>query len=374
MKSVLFVDDEPRILEGIDNLLFDLDEDWDVHTADSGRKALELLSARRFDVLVTDMRMPGMDGPALLSVVRELYPDIALFVLSGHADKEALLSTLGSVHRFLAKPCDGLHLIKTLQDTAGFLDEVSSGVKRNIGRATRLPAASSFSMVGCRTSRAELVRKVESDAAAAIRVLRAADLFLKSDAATTNISMAIDRLGEEFTHLILCSMVPPSTFDGIKQDIIDELHAHGRLVAECARAIAGDAEWKETAYMTGLVHDIAHLVSYSIDPKSFSESPLVNSHNDSHASMGATVLGLWGFRKEVTDVVANHHNLKMACESYPSLMGSVVLAECLSFSVIENSPCEAQKYLPSEILSPLRSKVEAVIERIQNESSQNPVH
>lgn len=373
MKSVLFVDDEPRILQGIENLLFDLYEDWDVHTADSGEGALALLGSRPFDVMVTDMRMPGMDGPALLAQVRQQFPDVALFVLSGHADKDALLSTLGAVHRFLAKPCDGPHLIETLQNTSGFLEHVSSGVKRNIGRATRLPNASTFSMVGCGFSRAELVKKVESDAAAALLVLRAADLFLKSDAATTNIGVAIDRLGEEFTHSILCSMDPLSTFEAIDQKIVDELHVHLRLIAECARAIAGDAGWKETAYITGLVHDIAHLVSYSIDPQSFTQSPLMQSDHDSHASLGATVLGLWGFRQEVIDVVAHHHDLELACASYPSVMSSVVLAECLAFSVIENKPCGAEKYLSAETLSPLRAKVEAVIERLKDESNQNPM-
>ncbi len=370
MKRVLFVDDEPRILQGIENLLFDLYEDWEVFTADNGLDALLLLRQHRFDVLVTDMRMPGMDGPALLVQVRAQFPDVALFVLSGHADKDALLSTLGAVHRFLAKPCDGPHLIETLQNTSGFLEQVSSGVKRNIGRATRLPNASTFTMVGCGTGRAELVQKVESDAAAALLVLRAADLFLKSDAGTTDIGVAIDRLGGDFTHSVLSSMDPPSAFEGIDMGIVDELHAHGRLVAECAREIAGDVSWKETAYLTGLLHDIAHLVSYSIEPDSFKEPPLVGSAADAHATLGATVLGLWGFREEVIEVVKHHHDLEKACASYPSVMSSVVLAECIAFSIIEDRPCPAAEYLSAEILLPLHGKVKAVIERLQTAASE----
>ncbi len=374
MRRVLFVDDEPRILQGIENLLFDMYEDWEVTTADNGLDALLRLREHRYDVLVTDMRMPGMDGPALLEQVRAQFPDVALFVLSGHADRDALLSTLGAVHRFLAKPCDGPHLIDTLQNTSGFLNQVSSGVKRNIGRATRLPNASTFTMTGCGTGRAELIKKVESDAAAALLVLRAADLFLKSDAGTTDIGEAIDRLGGEFAHSILTSMDPPSAFEGIDQGIVDELHAHGRLVAECARAIAGDAAWKETAYITGLVHDIAHLVSYSIEPDSFDESPLVNADTDSHAELGATVLGLWGFREEVVEVVKHHHNLEMACASYPSVMSSVVLAECMAYSVLhDDAPCKAEKYLSAEVLDPMRESVKAVIERLKNETAETPV-
>lgn len=369
MRRVLFVDDEPRILQGIENLLFDLYEEWDITTAENGHDALLRLSEQEFDVLVTDMRMPGMDGADLLDQVRVRFPNVALFVLSGHADREALLSTLGTVHRFLAKPCDGPHLIETLQQTSGFLTRVATDMKENLGRATSLPSASSFTMEGCGKTVPELVKKVESDAAAALLVLRAADLFLKSDAATTDIRTAIDRLGVEFTHSVLCSMPPPSSYAGLDQDIVDGIHAHGRLVAECARAIAGDAKWKETAFITGLFHDIAHLLSYSIDPEAYDDSPITQTNLDGHAELGATILGLWGFRKEVVDVVAHHHDLEQACESYPSVMSSVVLAEAISFSLLKHIPCEAFEYLPPEVLMPLVEKVKVIIESLENEAA-----
>ena len=65
---VLFVDDEPRVLEAIQRMLFDAAGDWEVTTAASGPEALSILDASRFDVIVTDMRMPGMDGVELLAL------------------------------------------------------------------------------------------------------------------------------------------------------------------------------------------------------------------------------------------------------------------------------------------------------------------
>ncbi len=368
MKRVLFVDDEPRVLQGIENLLFDLYEDWDVTTVDNGLDALLRLREHRYDVMVTDMRMPGMDGPTLLEQVRAQFPDVALFVLSGDADQTAIVSTLGSIHRFLAKPCNGPHLIDTLKKTSGFLDQISSNVKRRVGRATRLPSASTFTMAGCGTTRAELVTKVESDATAALLILRAADTLLKGEAGTLEIGVAVDRLGVDLTHSILSSMEPPSAFDGIDQEIVDDMHLHGRLVAECARALSGDAAWKETAYITGLVYDIAHLVSYSVDPESF-----VTMDENARGELGATVLGLWGFRQEVIEVVKEHHDLEKACTSYPSVMSSVILAECIAFSVLEDKPCPVTKYFSNEVLTPLRETVQAVIKRLQNETAENPV-
>ena len=83
---ILFVDDEQRILEGIENLLFEHTQ-WDTQFACSGDAALERLRAGpSFDVLVTDMRMPGMDGLDLLQHVLQEQPHMMRIVLSGEAE------------------------------------------------------------------------------------------------------------------------------------------------------------------------------------------------------------------------------------------------------------------------------------------------
>ena len=99
---VLFVDDEPRVLEAIERTLFQLEMDWDVSFAEGGPAALAELEKAHFDVVVSDMRMPGMDGAALLGEVCAKYPHVARIVLSGQTDEAAAFRVVKVAHQFLA--------------------------------------------------------------------------------------------------------------------------------------------------------------------------------------------------------------------------------------------------------------------------------
>lgn len=105
-RHVLFVDDEPNVLDGLRRVLRPLRGEWDVWFAPGGPEALELLAARPTDVLVTDLRMPGMAGDELLAAARRLYPHTARFVLTGECKRESIQRLAGLAHRVLTKPCD----------------------------------------------------------------------------------------------------------------------------------------------------------------------------------------------------------------------------------------------------------------------------
>lgn len=113
---VLFVDDEPRILDGLRRSLRVKRGDWDMAFATSGATALELLAQSPHDVIVSDMRMPGMDGAELLSHVRERHPEVARVVLSGHTEAEAAIKVAVAGHRFLTKPSEGDSLIGIISE------------------------------------------------------------------------------------------------------------------------------------------------------------------------------------------------------------------------------------------------------------------
>lgn len=102
---VLFVDDEPNVLDSIRRQLRKVCE---IHTASSGDEALRLLNELGpVALVVSDMRMPGMNGAALLTQVHELYPETVRMILSGQADLESTISAVneGHIFRFLTKPC-----------------------------------------------------------------------------------------------------------------------------------------------------------------------------------------------------------------------------------------------------------------------------
>src|SRR5437868_15488296 len=92
MKRILFVDDESKILDGIRRMLHTARTRWDLQFAVGGEAGLKACEAAPFDVVISDMRMPGMDGATLLPHMRDRYPSTARIILSGYS--EAALATL----------------------------------------------------------------------------------------------------------------------------------------------------------------------------------------------------------------------------------------------------------------------------------------
>lgn len=117
---ILFVDDESMILQALQRALGRMRPRWEVHVAPGGPEALALLSYTPVDVVVADLHMPTMDGPALLEEVREAHPSIMRFVVSGCAVEELDPTSPGLIHRFLPKPFE----MKTLLDALDLAEDV----------------------------------------------------------------------------------------------------------------------------------------------------------------------------------------------------------------------------------------------------------
>lgn len=112
---VLIVDDEPRVTEGMERAL--RKEDYEVISANSAERALEILRGEAVDVVVSDERMPGMCGSELLAIVAREYPETVRIVLSGQASLEAAVRAIndGQIYRFLLKPCNDVNLAITIR-------------------------------------------------------------------------------------------------------------------------------------------------------------------------------------------------------------------------------------------------------------------
>ena len=85
-KRILFVDDEVMILKGLQLMLRSMRGEWEMEFVESAEAALRVLSQRTFDVIVSDMRMPGMNGAELLAEVMKRFPATVRLILSGYAN------------------------------------------------------------------------------------------------------------------------------------------------------------------------------------------------------------------------------------------------------------------------------------------------
>jgi len=116
LKAMLLVDDEQPVLRSLQRML--RREDFPVITATSGAEALQLLKENEVAVVVSDYRMPEMNGVQLLDKVRAIDPDTRRIILTGQADMETVISAVnrGTVSKFITKPWQTKQLAEELRD------------------------------------------------------------------------------------------------------------------------------------------------------------------------------------------------------------------------------------------------------------------
>lgn len=123
-RILLVVDDEPHILSAIRRALY-----WDgfqIMTANSGRQALDFLACYPVRVILSDVRMPEMNGIELLCKVKGLHPETVRMILTGHADLSSVVDSVneGSVYKFLTKPWKDEHLREQINDAFLYYEAV----------------------------------------------------------------------------------------------------------------------------------------------------------------------------------------------------------------------------------------------------------
>ncbi len=180
---VLFVDDDPFVLSAQKRLLWDM-ANWECEFVQSGNAALALLEERPAEVVISDMRMPRMDGSELLQEVCQRWPQTIRIILSGQAEEDVLAHFIGPAHHYLSKPCpsnelravvdQSLHFLKLSTDYAGFVTGLPN---RNLGpgRMQIVELTEKFS-----TSSHEIVESVSKDGHC-WEVLRQIESYLQDD-------------------------------------------------------------------------------------------------------------------------------------------------------------------------------------------------
>ncbi|HLA96697.1 MAG TPA: response regulator, partial [Pyrinomonadaceae bacterium] len=145
MINILFVDDEPNILEGLQRMLRPLRHEWQMSFANSGAEALALFENEHIDVVVSDMKMPGMDGSELLYAIMQKYPHVIRIILSGYSEKEMVIKTVGTAHQYLSKPCDADILKATVMRVSALRDLLTDETLRRL--VSQLPSIPSLPLL-----------------------------------------------------------------------------------------------------------------------------------------------------------------------------------------------------------------------------------
>ena len=330
-RRILFVDDESRVLEGLERMLFPYADAWEMVFVDSGAAALAELADEPFDVIVTDMRMPGMDGAALLREVHARHPDVVRMVLSGHTELEAALRAMPVAHQFLGKPCRPAVLKEALERACHLQTLIDDECVRTlVGEIVELPArprvfsALTRALADERAGMDDVARIIEEDIAISARILQVVNsAFFAPPRPIHSIKAAVVRLGTKMIRDLVLSLELFQSARGpaLSGLTLDGLHRHAMLVAGVARRLPEDGREADDAFLAGLLHDVGKLVLAGQHPDYLARvlgearetrRPLFEveraARGVTHAEIGAYLFGLWGMPYPIIEAVANHHS------------------------------------------------------------------
>lgn len=333
-KTILFVDDERNILKGLRRMLYPLRDDWNMLFVESGAEALETMEQNKTTVLISDMRMPGMNGFELLNTVRERYPEVVRVMLTGQPDKDLYHKVMTISHYFLWKPTQ----FEAFDELLGRIKELDAILQNKklvqlIGGITSLP---SLPVLYIRltelleqsdTDSAQIAAVVNEDMAMAVQILKLINSVL------FGISRKIETLQESISYLgmetvrslaLVQHLFSQCNHKGCQTFNLDQLWEHSLCTATLSTQIASKltkaSQVHQHAYLAGLLHDIGKLIlanslpdTYQVILEEVAESGRclgeveVEQLGANHAAIGAYLTCLWGMPRTITEAVAFHH-------------------------------------------------------------------
>ena len=331
---ILFVDDEPNVLSALRRMFHDMRGQWEMDFASDGPSGLAMIAEQPYDVVVADMRMPGMDGAMFLRQAQIDNPGAIRIVLSGHTDRDMILQTVRPAHQFLQKPCQPEELKAVISRGLSlrevFLDE---RVKNVVARLDRLPTVPRLyaALLDVLSQEDPSMREVSGliaqDVGMAAGVLKLVNsAFFGLRVHVSSPAHAVNLLGLEVVKALVLGIGLFDRFDkeAFRDFDLEKLWSHCLGTARFARAIAvledASPEMREHAYIAGLLHDVGKLVMATNFPELYleviracqaGEGTILDMEHHffgaSHAEVGAYLLGLWGVEDEVVRAVYLHH-------------------------------------------------------------------
>lgn len=324
MIRVVFVDDEVNVLQAMQRTMHGMRHNWNMEFLPSAAAALDSLAKIPAEVIVSDMRMPGMDGWQLLAEVKKLYPQTVRLVLSGHADPGAIMRSVGIAHQYIAKPCDSATLKSAVLQSQALRNLLSSDVLAllvgDVGMLPSYPKAYqeiSSCLQRPNASLTDAAGIIGRDVAMTANMMKLVNsAFFGARQTITSIERAVAYLGlDTLGALVLGHGVFQSRGSSATDNALEELWRHSLRTASVARAISFHEKLPraraEEAFLAGMLHDVGKVVfatRVDVAPGNpAASSQEMNAQAEAHHAMvGAYLMGLWGFPSQIVEAVAQH--------------------------------------------------------------------
>jgi HD-like signal output (HDOD) protein len=353
MKSILFVDDEPELLDGLRARLYRQRNNWRMQFVMSGDEALKVMEKEPIDLIVSDVRMPGMDGGQLLSLVKERWPTTIRIIVSGYSDPTQAVRLTSLAHQYVAKPCEERQVENTIERCFGLRELLAQdSLRKVVGRIGKLPsmpktyARLQTALAQPSVTAAQIGDIVMADPAIATKVLQITNsAFFRLRKPIVRIKDAVTYLGfATVRNLVLCAEIfsewkIPKELPDVDPD---QLQKHAQYAAAACKSLAVGSISPDDAWLAGLLHDIGYWVLIQECPKELAQAlamsrtegrPLVECERAmtgaSHAEIGAYLLGLWGVPYPIVEAVALHHSPAAITQHGYDLLGALSVSHAL---------------------------------------------
>jgi HD-like signal output (HDOD) protein/CheY-like chemotaxis protein len=329
---ILFVDDDPRLLAGIRRSFHSLRKRWTFAFAESAYEALDILSSSEWDVIITDMRMPGMDGAELLEKVRRSHPTMIRMILSGYSEHETLFRGMSSSHYFLPKPCSKEELLQAIKKAFRLRfaldDKKLMTLVTGLKTIPSLPSIHTTLMQEVNSKHASMQRLgeiISTDIGMSTKILQLVNsAFFGLPRTISDPAMAAKLLGMD---IILSLAMGLQIFTSCPAELsqsfdMDAVWFHSLRTAKLAKAImqleGGNEEDLRVAFVAGLLHECGRIILATNLPRDYmkvqahcqlglsvheAESEIFGVANP---EVGAYLLALWGLPNSIVEVVAFH--------------------------------------------------------------------
>lgn len=331
---VLFVDDEPLVLSGLQRMLRPLHQQWDMTFVESGSKALDHMARNPSDVIVSDMRMPVMNGAQLFDELSKRYPKTVRIILSGHADKNLIVQCVSTAHQFLAKPCEPEALKSAIARAHSFETSIKSNVlKELIGKMRTLPSVPSLFHEIAQKVRDEhcpldeIGAIIARDAGMSAKLLKLVNsAFFGLSRPVSSPVEAVSYLGIDTIKALVLAANAFGAYDEQKNNPlnVESVWNHSVQIGNWCRNIAQheNSPRSETdeCFISGLLHDVGKLALSVNAPAQYVQAldlaraeglPIHVAEEQvfgaNHADVGGCLLSLWGLPPRVVDAIASHH-------------------------------------------------------------------
>ncbi len=352
-KRLLFVDDETMVLDGLRRSLHGMRQEWEMNFVNSAAAALEALAKEPYDAVVSDMRMPLMDGAQLLEEIKLRHPDVVRMILSGQSSREAVYRSISPAHQFLTKPCDPKELVARLSQAFAMRDLLANqALKTVISRLRSIPSLPTLyeevtaALRKEDPSLSEIAKIISKDVGMAAKILQLANsAFVGASGRVSSLVQALSLIGTETVRTLVLSVHVFSQFERNSKvaPSLPALWDHSAAVSALAQRIASSEgcakAMVEECFTAGLLHDIGKVVLLAEMPREYHQIFETNSYSKSveqerlgctHAEVGAYLMSIWGLPLSLVHAVAFHHRPCDSAETHFSPLTAVHAADAIA--------------------------------------------